>query len=178
MKLRVVAGTLRGRLFNAPKGRRTHPMGEKVRGALFNMLGDITGLTLLDCYAGSGAIAFEAISRGAVRAVAVDSGTTAYKTLSENIESLGISDKVHATRANVITWSANNSDLFFDIVVCDPPYDRVKQTDFDQLSKHILPNGTLVLSLPSDFEMTGIPHMKVLAKRSYAAANLLILRKV
>jgi 16S rRNA (guanine966-N2)-methyltransferase len=63
--MRVVAGSLKGRIFNEPSGHQTHPMSEKVRGALFNALGDIEGLSVLDAFAGSGALSFEAVSRGA-----------------------------------------------------------------------------------------------------------------
>ena len=60
--MRIIAGTLGGRNFDS-KSQATHPMSEKMRGALFNVLGDIDGLKVLDCFAGSGAIGFEAISR-------------------------------------------------------------------------------------------------------------------
>ena len=60
--MRVISGKFGGQLFDAPKGHRTHPMSEKVRGALFSVLGDISGLTVLDAFAGSGALSIEAIS--------------------------------------------------------------------------------------------------------------------
>lgn len=65
MKLRVISGSLGGRLINSPPGNKTHPMSEKMRGAIFNILGNIEGLDVLDAYSGSGAIALEAISRKA-----------------------------------------------------------------------------------------------------------------
>jgi 16S rRNA (guanine(966)-N(2))-methyltransferase RsmD len=70
--MRIIAGTLGGRTFESPHGRRTHPMSDKVRGSLFNTLGDIDGLTILDAFAGSGALAFEAISRGAEHVLAIE----------------------------------------------------------------------------------------------------------
>ncbi|MCA9330109.1 RsmD family RNA methyltransferase, partial [Candidatus Saccharibacteria bacterium] len=63
--MRIISGKLGSRQFIAPKGFATHPMGDRVRTALFNTLGDIVGLTVLDAFGGSGAISFEAISRGA-----------------------------------------------------------------------------------------------------------------
>ena len=70
--MRIIAGYLGGRQFNSPRSNRTHPMSDKARGGLFNALGDISGLTVLDAFAGSGALSFEAISRGAESVIAVD----------------------------------------------------------------------------------------------------------
>src|SRR5579883_2683533 len=106
--MRIVAGTLGGRQFEAPKGHRTHPMSDKVRGALFNMLGDISGLTVFDAFAGSGALSFEAISRGAKSAVAVDIDKSAHKTILKNAKQLGVPAQLKAIRANASGWSDNN----------------------------------------------------------------------
>jgi 16S rRNA (guanine966-N2)-methyltransferase len=76
--VRIIAGSLKGRTFSEPHGHRTHPMSEKVRGALFNALGDIEGLTFLDAFAGSGALSFEAASRGAKSVIAIDKDGPAY----------------------------------------------------------------------------------------------------
>ena len=70
--MRVIAGRLGGRNFDSPKTQRTHPMSDKVRGALFNALGDLGGLTVLDAFAGSGACSLEAASRGATEVLAID----------------------------------------------------------------------------------------------------------
>ena len=66
--MRIIAGSLGGRVFKAPSGHRTHPMSEKIRGAIFNALGDISDLTVLDAFTGSGALCFEAVSRGVANA--------------------------------------------------------------------------------------------------------------
>jgi 16S rRNA (guanine966-N2)-methyltransferase len=71
--MRIIAGTLKNREFKSPHGHKTHPMSDKVRGSLFNVLGDIEGLTFLDAFTGSGALAVEAASRGAASVIAVDS---------------------------------------------------------------------------------------------------------
>src|SRR3954464_3149409 len=92
--MRIIAGRLGGRQFNSPKGHRTHPMSEKGRGALFNALGDISGLTVLDAFAGSGALSFEAISRRAASVLAIDSDKNAQRAIAENIASLGLSRQV------------------------------------------------------------------------------------
>ena len=84
--MRVVSGSLGGRLFDSPRTHRTHPMSEKARGALFNTLGDIHGLRILDAYAGSGAITIEAESRGAQHVTAIDIDVEAIRTIASNVQ--------------------------------------------------------------------------------------------
>ena len=122
--MRVISGSLGGRQFDAPAGHRTHPMGDKQRGALFNTLGDITGLTVLDLYAGSGALSFEAISRGALRATAIELDKSAQDAIVKNIHSLGLEGKVTLASSRVASWSKKHITEWFDVVLCDPPYDR------------------------------------------------------
>src|SRR3989344_2484990 len=132
--MRIIAGKLGGRQFNFSDNCRAHPMSEKARGGLFNALGDISGLTLLDAFAGSGAISFEAVSRGAESVLTIELDKKAHATIQANIKQLFKRDTtfIKAIRANVSTWSDNNHDQQFDIVVCDPPYDDIK---LDLLSK-------------------------------------------
>jgi 16S rRNA (guanine966-N2)-methyltransferase len=79
MRLRVIAGELGGRFFDSPDSDATHPMSERMRGSLFNILGDIKGKTILDAFAGSGALSFEAVSRGAVHALTLEKDKIAQK---------------------------------------------------------------------------------------------------
>src|SRR5438552_2637594 len=121
--MRIIAGHLSGRQFDSPHGHRTHPMSEKIRGALFNALGDISDLSILDCFGGSGALSFEAISRGAADAVIVEIDKTVHKTISSNIQNLGLQGSIKAIRANVSSWSDHNPTQQFDLVLCNPPFD-------------------------------------------------------
>ena len=175
--MRIIAGSLGGRLFEAPTTARTHPMGEKVRGALFNALGDIEGLTVLDAYAGSGALSFEAISRGADSAVCVEWDKSAYKTLVANIFSLGLEDVVRAHNMSIKAWSVRNIKTQFDIVVCDPPYDAVLAQAIEKLVPHVKPAGVLVLSWPSSLDPPLLPDCKILSEKNYAGARLVFYRK-
>lgn len=177
MKLRVISGILGGRQFDAPPGHKTHPMSDKIRGALFNVLGDVEGLSVLDAFAGSGAVAFEAISRGAGRAVLVDADKFAARTIKENIELLGLEGKATFIQGNIKGWSNNNQDKLFDIVVCDPPYDAVLETLIQKISRHVAPGGSLVLSWPSSDRIPKIEDMEVLRHKTYGNATLVFYRK-
>lgn len=172
--MRIISGRLGGRTFRSPRTYNTHPMGDKIRGAVFNMLGDITGLTVLDAFAGSGALAFEAISRGAKNALLVELDKDAFKTIKRNIESLGLEEQAYAIMRNIKGWSKTNADKTFDIVFCDPPYDAVLETLIFQLSSHVNQTGVLVLSWPVSEPIPEIPGLVALRHRVYGNATLII----
>lgn len=176
--MRIIAGSLGGRLFESPHGHRTHPMSERVRGALFNALGDIKGLSVLDAFSGTGAIAFEAISRGADQSLAIELDQGAFSTILSNIKSLDLSGRVQAVRKDAKSWSRNHKASQFDVVVCDPPYDDVKYTLLIQLAYHTKPNGVLVYSLPPDHGFS-LPDtdFDVISQKSYGDATLIFYKR-
>lgn len=173
--MRIIAGRLKGREIKTPKGHRTHPMAEKVRGALFNALGDVEGLSVLDAYAGSGALAFEVLSRGAKFAQLVEKDFNAYETIKQNISELGLSAQAKATRANISSWSSNSSDKF-DIVICDPPFDKLNRDVISGLSKHLNPNGLMVLSFTGREPVPTVNGVVVVDSRIYGDAALAFYR--
>jgi len=121
-RVRVVAGDLRGRRLVAPRGSVTRPTADRVREALFSILGDVSGARVLDLYAGSGALGIEALSRGAAEATFVDSSEPAVNTIRQNLSNLGIEASVH--RRDALTWLAGAAGgAPFDLVFADPPYD-------------------------------------------------------
>lgn len=175
--MRIIAGQLKSRQFKAPRGHRTHPMSEKARGALFNVLGDIKGLTVLDAFGGSGGVSFEAASRGAAKVICVDNDKQAYKTIVENIEKLQLEDKVHATIANVSSWADNNRDERFDIVVCDPPYNDIRLNIIQKLAHLVEYKGLMILSWPAAFELPEFAGMRIEDERNHAGLKLVIYRR-
>lgn len=177
--MRIISGSLKGRNFNSVPGHRTHPMGERIRGALFNALGDIEGLTVLDAYAGTGAISIEAISRGAEHATAIELDSTAYRTVRENIQLLGLTDKISATRAAVKGWSRRHQNQHFDIVILDPPYNEFDPKELLNLRKHVKKGGLIVLSLPpkTGFQY-GESNQELLLHKTYGDAELYFYRQL
>jgi 16S rRNA (guanine966-N2)-methyltransferase len=122
--LRVVAGEFKGRRLAAPRGARTRPTADRVREALFSMLGDVTGARVLDLYAGSGALGIEAISRGAASAVFVERDPQAVAVIERNLAALGVEADV--VRQDVLRFLAR-ADGPFELVFCDPPYDSASR---------------------------------------------------
>jgi 16S rRNA (guanine966-N2)-methyltransferase len=121
--MRVIAGEYRGRPLVAPRGQATRPTSDRVREALFSILGDaVTGARVLDLFAGSGALAIEALSRGAASATLVDSATTAIEAIRRNLQALGIEAEV--VRRPALRWleAARRDARQYDLVFVDPPY--------------------------------------------------------
>ncbi len=176
--MRIISGVLGHRVFESPKGRRTHPMSEKIRGALFNMLGDINGLTVLDAFGGSGALSFEAVSRGAKSVVVLEPDKSAFKIIVANINTLELKDQVTAIRKFGASWSAGNRDMLFDIVLLDPPYDDIDRTLLLKMARHAKPGGILVMSLPPGVGFK-VPTdlFEELSVKSYGDAELHFYRK-
>jgi 16S rRNA (guanine966-N2)-methyltransferase len=175
--MRIIAGKLKGREFRSPHGYKTHPMSEKVRGSLFNVLGDIEGLSFLDAFAGSGALAFEAASRGAKSVIAIDKDRAAHKILEQNVKELRLKE-VKAVKANTGGWSIHNAEKRFDILFLDPPYEELQTNLLQRLIKrHVKPSGLAVLSYPGRAKAPEFEDTIVAASKNYGDAQLVFYRK-
>ena len=127
--MRIIAGTLRGRRLKAPAGLATRPTTDRVREAWFSMLGPLDGVAL-DLYAGTGALGFEALSRGAERVVFVESARPAQKAIVENAEQLGVRDRVVLVSSPVEGARASIERLGpFDLILTDPPWTAIDDAE-------------------------------------------------
>jgi 16S rRNA (guanine966-N2)-methyltransferase len=125
--MRVIGGAFGGRRLKAPRGRRTRPTSDRVREALFALLGDVRGAVALDLFAGAGGLGIEALSRGAARVVFVERSRPALGALRGNLDSLGIgaeAAQVHGTDALDYLRRARRGADTYDLVFIDPPYSR------------------------------------------------------
>ncbi|HEX4478226.1 MAG TPA: 16S rRNA (guanine(966)-N(2))-methyltransferase RsmD [Polyangiaceae bacterium] len=125
--MRVIAGKLRGRPLKAPRGLDTRPTSDRAREAIFQILGNLDGLRVVDCYAGTGAMGIEALSRGALHAVFIEPDRAALQAIKDNVEKLG--QKPHATVLEVPVEKARSrleKLAPFDLVLSDPPW-RIAQ---------------------------------------------------
>ena len=121
--MRVVAGRYGGRKLTAPAGSETRPTSDRVREALFSVLGpSIQGARVLDLFAGSGALGIEALSRGAAEAVFVDRSHKAIKAIRANLAALGIDADVRPIEARAALRAASARGDAYDLVFLDPPY--------------------------------------------------------
>ena len=120
--MRVIGGRLGGRTLIAPRGRGTRPTPERVREALFSILGSVEGARVLDLFAGSGALAIEALSRGAREATLVDSSETAVTAIRRNLAALGLTAELRRQSARTFLERACAGERQYDLVFLDPPY--------------------------------------------------------
>jgi 16S rRNA (guanine966-N2)-methyltransferase len=123
--MRVIAGRYGGRRLVAPPGAATRPTSDRVREALFSILGPhVLGATVLDLFAGSGALGLEALSRGAARVTFVESAPAALRALRANLDALGAEADV--VRADAVKWlrAASGGERQYSLVFLDPPYRR------------------------------------------------------
>lgn len=176
--MRIISGLLGGRTFQSPNAAGTHPMSDKIRSALFNVLGDIEGLTVLDAFTGSGAVAYEAISRGATSVVAVDDRLEPIATVRANCKALGIDRGLTIAKANVANWLRDAAPkATFDIVICDPPFDNVQPDVLELAASRVTASGIVVLSLPPAAEVPLGDDFKLLRDKTYGNARLYFYRR-
>ncbi|MGH2889825.1 MAG: 16S rRNA (guanine(966)-N(2))-methyltransferase RsmD [Solirubrobacteraceae bacterium] len=123
--MRVIAGVYGGRELVAPRGRTTRPTSDRAREALFAILGDVAGARVLDLFAGSGALAVEALSRGAAEATLVERSDAAIEAIGRNLRALGIEARVDRRSALRFLHAARRDARQYDLVFVDPPYRHV-----------------------------------------------------
>ena len=140
-RVRIIGGQYRRRLLDFPGGTGLRPTPDRVRETLFNWLGqDLPGWTCLDLFAGSGALGFEAASRGAARVVMIERDAGAASALEKSRTVLDAS-AVDLLRADALAWLANNRETF-DLVFIDPPFDSgLAATILADLAPHLKSGG-------------------------------------
>ncbi len=177
MNIRIIAGYYGGRIIEGSGTRRTHPMSERIRGALFNSLAsEVQGARVLDAFAGSGALGLEALSRGAKEAVFVERDRVAQKVIAKNIAKLQAEDRAHLSRATVSSWLGTYEGESFDIIFADPPYHDPQLSTALELLGLLKPNGLMVLSYPGRGEVPTELGDVVVDIRSYGNAALAFYR--
>jgi len=173
--LRIVGGRDGGRSLRAPRGKQIHPMSERMRSALFSMLGDITDLHVLDAFGGSGALGLEAASRGAAEVTIVDNSPKAQRIIEQNIATVG-AENVTQVKANVFSWLSVVARNSFDVVFADPPYQVFDAERIERLVPYVVDGGLLVVSAPADEEFE-FERLQLVEHREYGGGSLHFWRK-
>jgi 16S rRNA (guanine966-N2)-methyltransferase len=185
--MRIVAGSLKGRAIAAPDGQTTRPTSDRARQAIFNVLEHaewaepLAGARVIDLYAGSGALGFEAISRGAAFALFVETDEDARGAIRENADAWSLMGRtrVHRRSATDLGVRPGSDGEAFDIAFLDPPYRQGlgEQTLARLLEGNWLkPGATVVFERGSDEPEIETPGYERLDARDYGAARVLFLR--
>ena len=176
--MRVIAGELKGQRLVAPRGWKVRPTSDRVREAIFSALGArVEGARVVDLYCGTGALAIEALSRGAASAVLVDRDT---RPALGNVQRLGLEERAELVRADAGRWLDQVSDSSaagkFDLVFVDAPYrlaDRVAQ-DLNTHLPHLLAEGGRAVIESGARRPLKIDSLEPLRQRRYGAADVTI----
>jgi 16S rRNA (guanine966-N2)-methyltransferase len=176
--MRVIAGELKGQRLVAPRGWKVRPTSDRVREAIFSALGDrVEGARVVDLYCGTGALAIEALSRGAASAVLVDRDT---RPALGNVQRLGLEERVELVRADAVRWlegvSASSAAGKFHLVFVDAPYrlaDLVAQ-DLNTHLPHLLAKGGRAVVESGARRPLAIDSLEALRQRRYGAADVTI----
>jgi 16S rRNA (guanine966-N2)-methyltransferase len=150
--VRIVGGSLSGRVLRAPGGAATRPTSEKVREAVFNILGNLLGSIdgdhVLDLFAGSGAVGIEALSRGAARATFIDAARPALIAIRTNLRELGLADRAEVVAGDAVTSIARHQPAApWRLVFVDPPYrsELATRAVLALPSGHLAPDAVVVI---------------------------------
>jgi 16S rRNA (guanine966-N2)-methyltransferase len=172
--VRIIAGSRKGHTIYAPKGVATRPTADRVREAAFNLIGPVDGATVLDLYAGSGAMGMEALSRGAAGAVFVEADREAARAIERNLDRLRLSGAtVLRQDARTALTGEVGAGRVYDLVLVDPPYDeweRLEPRLAPYLASVLAADGLVVVETSSKVE----PRLPLAQRtsRRYGSARL------
>jgi 16S rRNA (guanine966-N2)-methyltransferase len=169
--MRVIAGELKGQRLVAPRGWKVRPTSDRVREAVFSALGEVVGARVLDLYCGTGALAIEALSRGAAGAVLVDRDV---RPALGNVERLGLGERVELVRADASRWLSGATSARFDLVFVDAPYklaDRVGQELNTHLPRLLASGGRAIVESGARRPLR-IDSLEPLRQRRYGATDV------
>jgi 16S rRNA (guanine966-N2)-methyltransferase len=178
--MRIIAGEWRGRRIEAPSGQGTRPTGDRVRETLFSMLasrlGSFEDLRVADLFAGSGALGFEALSRGAAAATFVESDPVAAAAIRRNADQLGATNRIRILTASAMALSRSDP---FDLIFADPPYGPGSGTEAVRTVIHsdwLAPGGWMSVETGSDDAVDSLGLM-VDVTRDVGRARITLLRR-
>jgi 16S rRNA (guanine966-N2)-methyltransferase len=168
--VRIIAGSRKGHTIFAPKGRETRPTSDRAREAAFNLIGPVDGARALDLYAGSGAMGLEALSRGAATATFVEGERDAVRTIERNLDKLRLTG-ARVVHGDAIRFLATDGGTY-DLVLCDPPYERFDPAKLGRyLPARLAPGGLVVLETSARDPEPELP-LTLRTSRRYGAARI------
>jgi 16S rRNA (guanine966-N2)-methyltransferase len=174
--VRIVAGSKKGHRIEAPKGVVTRPTGDRVREAVFSILGSVDGARALDLFAGSGALGLEALSRGATSCVFVERDRGAVRVIQANLERLHLTGAVVVARdASAALREERERGRRFDLVLADPPYEDWERHEaaLAELVPSVLADDGLVVVETAERVEPALP-LDLVTTRRYGSARITV----
>ncbi|MCC6381127.1 MAG: 16S rRNA (guanine(966)-N(2))-methyltransferase RsmD [Dehalococcoidia bacterium] len=175
--VRITGGTARGLPLTEPRGLRLRPTAALVREAVFNILGDLTGVRVLDLYAGTGALGIEALSRGAAAAVFVEAEAAACQAILQSLARAGFADQGRVIRGR-LPAALSALDGTFGSILLDPPYaDETAATTLTSVAPLLAPDGMIVYEHASRYNPPERPAgLRLVDRRRYGDSAIALYR--
>lgn len=170
--IKVGAGSLAGRILEQPRTSKTRPMTQRVRASIFNRLGDISGLKVLDAYAGSGAFGIEALSLGASEATFIEHTRSVAQVIQRNVEILDLVPHTTIYVEPIQRAVKKLEGQCFDIIQADPPYKELKEEEINLLFKYLLKSGIGIVSHSSRTPSPQLQNADLIDSRTYGDTTI------
>ncbi len=180
--MRVISGSAKGRVLRSVPGPGTRPITDRAKSALFSILGhDLSGTTFLDLFAGTGQIGIEALSRGAERAVFVELGSAALRTIRENLRLTGLEARAEVVHQDVFAYLQRPPEPFDTIYVAPPQYRQLWHQTLHRIDARpdwLEESGWVIVQIhPVEFEQRDLLHLELFDQRKYGSVMLCFYRK-
>jgi 16S rRNA (guanine966-N2)-methyltransferase len=171
--LRITSGKYKNLVLYQPPDSITRPISQKVRAAVFNSLADkIIGASVLDIYAGSGAMSIEAISRGASKSVLVDSNSKAIFSIKRNIDKLVSSSNMTVMKRDALQFIIDCHEKY-DVIILDPPYDNFDVNIVNRVANLLQYGGIIVVSHSSKIHIDGLnDNLRIVSSKHYGDTQI------
>lgn len=178
--MRIITGRWRGRTLFGPPSRRVRPLGDKVRGALFDVLGNIGGKSVLDAYAGTGAVGFEALSRGAKFVEAIEYSKPAARIIQSNARRLGAGEEFQLVVTKIGRWLdwPKSSKRQYDLIMADPPYGSFDPEMLARMGEYLNHSGTMAVSHSAKLTSPKLKGLELIQTKRYGDSALSFYKKV
>ena len=176
--MRVISGAAKGRNLKPVPDETTRPITDRVKEALFNILGaDIVDAQVLDLFGGTGGVGIEALSRGAARSVFVEKNRKALETIKDNLATTHLSDHAEVVRGDAFTYLAGPPWPFHYIYVAPPQYQRLwiqALQAIDAQPDWLADDGEIIVQIhPKEYEAVPLTHFEPLDERKYGSTLLI-----
>jgi 16S rRNA (guanine(966)-N(2))-methyltransferase RsmD len=184
MPIRVIAGSAKGKKLKQVPGSGTRPVTDRVKESFFNIIKlDLPKCNFLDLFAGTGSVGIEAISQGAAFVRFIELGRNAFRTIQENLEITGFTDKAELLRMDAFAYLGRRPDMAFDYVYIAPPqYKGMWITALEELEKNpdwLVDDGWIVVQIdPREFEPVEMTHFVEFDQRKYGNTLLVFYERV
>lgn len=169
--MRILAGQFKYRAIEQPRSSVVRPMSQKARAAIFDVLGDIEGMSVLDLYAGSGAVGLEAISRGANQVTFIEENAQVASVIRRNVQKLDVSTATIVNKS-VELWFKEAKKVTFNIILADPPYAQFNSSFFERATGILAESGIMVLSHASKIPAPELKSLQLVQHKSYGDSAL------